>query len=199
VLPFLSERLMALFQRGLGDRRTRRSSHLSSVFLTAARIWSEVAEARGLEAVDDPMRRELRYAGAIRGMPCELALLDVGEGFVTVLRVEKAELRGEVRVVPRAPLASLAHRLLGRRHVTGDEAFDAAFLTTSTSVRAASATLDTEARAALLAVAHRLPVLELGRGGLALQMQGVELGHDALLALLDALVRAPASAAMPYR
>ena len=102
-------------------------------------------------------------------------------------------------MVAAAPLASLATRLLGRRYSTGDEAFDAAFLTTSTSAQAASAALDAEARAALLAVAHRLPELDFGRRGFALRMQGVELGHEALLALLDALVRAPASAAMPYR
>jgi hypothetical protein len=192
--------MMALFHRGLADRRLRRSSHLSSVFVAAARVWAEVAESRGLEAVDDPTRRELRYAGAIRGIPCELALLDTGQGFVTVLRVEKAaDVAGDVRVVAAAPLASIAQRLLGRRCATGDEAFDAAFLTTSTSAQAPAVLLDAEARAAILAVAHRLPELDLGRRGVALRMQGAELGHEVLRDLIDALVRAPTGAAMPYR
>ncbi|MEJ7735572.1 MAG: hypothetical protein WKG00_41095 [Polyangiaceae bacterium] len=201
MLPWLSDRLVTLFSRGSeGRRRMRRSAHGSSVFATAARVWSEVADARGLEAVDDPMRRELRYAGAIRGLPCELALEDTGESFATWLTVERtADLPAAVRVVRAAPMAALAARILRRRHASGDADFDAVFLITSASALAVTMALDEDARAALLAVAHRLPELNVSSRAVALRMQGVELGHDALLALIDALVRAPTAAAMPYR
>jgi hypothetical protein len=200
VLEWLSDQLVDLTVRGVERRRRRRSLHLTSVFATAVRVWSEVAAARGLVAVDDPTRRELRYAGALRGLPCELALVDSGASFATWLTVQRAaELPADVHVAGAAPMAALAARVVGRRRATGDDDFDAAFLTTSASVRAVALALDEGARAALLAVAHRLPRARFSPRRVSLQMQGAELGHETLLDLLDALVRAPATAAVAYR
>jgi hypothetical protein len=193
--------LMALHAASFGaQRRMVVAGQHASVLGMARRLWSEIAEARGLDLVTDP-ESVLRFEGAIRGVRCELSLLeDPASGFRTTLRAAlPATAPSRVCVGPARTTWAMAAAVLGRRVRTGDVEFDRAYSVTSDPRRTARTPVDAAARAALLAVRHRAPRLVRDGREVFLEMDGAELDQPALLDLVDALVCPPERDAAPYR
>ena len=198
MLPFITNYLLSLH-----NRRRRRAGLASGaragVFATAARIWSEVAAARGL-AGDDPDQPGLRFAGAIHGVGCELVLDDERLIFRTSLRVIlPTEAATRMRLSPSETGWARTVRLLGRRIRSGDAEFDHCFTVAADSEDVALAVLDATTRAALMSVRERAPHVRWEQREILVEMDGAELGHDVLLDLIDAFVRAPGAPLTPYR
>jgi hypothetical protein len=178
----MSNAFMRLYR---GQRRRGRVVQ-STVPEVAARVWGEVASARGLAEIAAENGPLLSFTGTVRGVPCTLDLLEVPGSIVPRTRV--AATRHDDGQWLRVGTASAARRLgatlAGRRVATGDAGFDAAFV-----ARGDGAVLDEVVRAALEAVGPRYPELRVAGAEVELTMEGAELVHECLGAVLDAVVR----------
>ncbi|MBI4951148.1 MAG: hypothetical protein HY908_03880 [Myxococcales bacterium] len=182
---FLSNALTKLYQ-GAGPQPGAPAG--SSTHDVVLRVWREVVEPEEMSLADAPEGVVFLLAGSWHGHPCELALVRVKGSIVprTRVRSSAASAEARLRVAPRSAWRGLAAGVTGQRVRTGDLDFDRAFVVTGA---AGARALDAASREVLLFERAREPELRIARGELVLHMEGAELGHESVAALLDACVR----------
>lgn len=190
--PIISAMLTGLFLGAQARRRRPTSSVDTTIRRVAAGVWSEVGAVHGLELTADP---ELALTGAVRGVACEIALVGEGAATFTLCRgAHNRSLGGHLVLAPASFGRVVAARVTGRRVQTGHPEFDESFVVVSDSRALADAFLSDEARPMLLATRSRNPHLAINGEVVSLELEGTEIAHENLHAIVRLLSRAPSSA-----
>jgi hypothetical protein len=181
--------LMSLFQGAQARRRGPTSSVDATIRRVAAAVWTEVGTPHGLELTTDP---ELALRGTVRGVVCEVAL--VGEGAATFTLgkgTHGKSLGGRLAIAPVTLGRAVAARVTGRRVRIGDREIDESFVILSDSPSLADAFLGDDLRTALLAMRSRNPHIEIEGDAITVELEGTEMVHENLHAIVALLSRVP--------
>jgi hypothetical protein len=188
LVSFISVNVFISRQKQRRNRRAPEAPKMDpSTMAMVERVWMEVAEERGLSV--DPAGA-LGIRGDVDGVPCEVELGEVEQGVSTVARAHRIpEVAQRLSITPRDWTAK-ARALLGAKGVsTGSAEIDAAFVVTASPEDVARRALDDATRELLLAIASRRPHLDYDGSTVELRLDGAEMVHENLGAVLDLLVR----------
>lgn len=198
VYPIFSSMLMSLFEGAQAKHRAPHTSVDVTIRRVAAGVWREVGASHGLELEADP---DLVLSGTVRGAACEITLVGMGTETFTLARSKHdRSLGGRLVLAPASLARSVAAAVMWSRVRTGDREIDESFVVVSRPASLAEVFLGDEVRAALLAMRTRNPHLAIRGDTITLELEGTEMVHENLHAIVSLLSCAPREGmAAPYR
>jgi uncharacterized protein YjbI with pentapeptide repeats len=182
VSRMISSMLLGLLHRSQAYGRRPTSNVDAAIRSMAAGIWAEVGAEHGLELAAGP---GLMLRGSVVGIECEIALVGKGTATSTLGRgTHDRNLGGRLIVTPANSGRAVAACLTGSRMRTRDRKFDDAFVLIAAPPTFADTCLNTEMRGALLAMRSRKPHLAVDGDAVTLEVDGTEMAHEHLHAIV---------------
>ena len=184
--------------RRVASTRADRILRGSSALGAAVEVWSDVASSRGFGLRTDDagpvLHGDLRSGGAF-----EMAVCSDSEGQYTTLAATRlpAPLVGSVVVRPHEPWTRLLAFLVRPPSDLPKELTSVFFVRSSAT--AATTVLTPKVQALLALVSDRLPQVQATGEDVLLVLEGVELLHERVEAILDAFDTLSPIATGPYR